>query len=502
MKHIVLITAYNQLDNLLRQLLVYDQDKDFRVYIHWDKRVATQKIMDVISAHPSVERVCSKYNIYWGGRNLLKSMLFLCQCALDDLYKEGEKHSFFHLISGTDVLLKTTKDIKKIFKNSVYEGFIEYFPLPTNKWSEGGMNRLIWYHPLDRWNIHDDREYQVYQRYLQLQMRKGIARKLPKIKLYGGSCWWSLSQTLVTYWVKNFNQDNFFERLNDTYCPEEVHIHTILLNSPYRDRICNTSLRYICWDYGTRGTPALLENFDLPYIHQSECIWGRKMPRDKKSTLHEYFKWFYTLPIYPIKRNRSINLIGLTHYLLEHIDKCPILGLMDGKMGAVVYLCCYAKVMSDDSILSKVHSLLNEIINTVFENQSSDFYNGIIGIAYALAWLDKNRLIKAQPKYRIFLKKLDRKILQSDKIEAFCNSLKHPLWQEYYQLHLYINLRQLYCPNILNQSDISRIVSLLNKAGKSSCKVSIGIAGLSGYGFKELHRLFPNALPKLFDRPL
>lgn len=495
MKHIILITAYNQLDNLLEQLSLYDQDEDFAVYIHWDKNVINQDIIDKISEHPSVKNISSLYCINWGGRNLLCAMRFLCQCALRDLEIGQEKDSFFHLISGSDVMIRTIREVKYFFERHKYEGFMEYFPLPTPKWYKGGLDRLMWRHPLDRLNIHNEWQAQIYQRYLQLQEYRGHKRRLPSIQLYGGSCWWSLPRYLATYWVAHFNDENLFERLEDTYCPEEIHPQTILLNSPYKNYIRNNPLRYICWDYGTRGTPAVLEPFDLSFINHSEDIWARKISKENK-TLQRYFQWFRDLADYQCSVEERVDLVELATYLLKHAKMCPLFGLMDGRMGAIVYLCCYAHTFSVPVILRDACKMIDDILDISTKLSDTDFHNGVFGIMYALAWLFEHKLIPANIKLLETLNKFDEKVLKSYENEKFETYFQFPFWQEYHQLYLYTKVRKLPCPEMLTTTNISPIKALLGEAGKGFYKSSIGMSGLAGYGFSKIQNLFPNIIPQ------
>ncbi len=142
MKHIILITAYTESEHLLEQLNLYDADADLRVYIHWDKKTATPEVLNNLSTHPSVRKVCSHYAVNWGGRNQLAAMVALCRYALKDLKAEGNPDSFIHSISGTDLLMRSPREVKTFFDARRDKGFMEYFGLPAPQWYEGGMSRL------------------------------------------------------------------------------------------------------------------------------------------------------------------------------------------------------------------------------------------------------------------------------------------------------------------------------------------------------------------------
>lgn len=127
MQHILLISAYTNLDFLLEQLKLYDNAIDFKIYIHWDKKMFSQNILQALSSHKSVKKVLSIYTIYWGGHNLLASMIELCRCALYDLENEGNPECYIHSISGTTIMLRTTDEFKAFFCTHRGLGYMEYF---------------------------------------------------------------------------------------------------------------------------------------------------------------------------------------------------------------------------------------------------------------------------------------------------------------------------------------------------------------------------------------
>lgn len=494
MKHCILITAYTQLSHLLDQLDIYDADADFSIYVHWDKKFASAEVLEKIAAHPSAKRVCHNYCVNWGGRNLLAAMQTLCRMALDDLEANGNPDCFIHNISGTDILLRSLAEVKDFFNRHRNEGFMTHFKLPYTHWTEGGLNRLTWRHPLDRLNIHDIKQCKIYHRYLSLQQSSGKRRPLPVIQLYGGDCWWSLPREMADYWLQHSNDGGLFDRMADVYCPEEIQPQTVLLNSLYAKRLCNDSLHYICWDYGTRGTPALLENHDLPYMQQSENIWARKVASGSDDGVKRYFQWFRELPFLPTQPASPADLLPtLADHVGLHAPQCPLYGLMSGRMGAAVFLLCYGKLYAAPRYVDTGIKILDSVISRRKALTTSDFNNGSLGIAYALAWLCKHGFADRKT-YEYILEDFDKKVravLVSSEATAYLHT---PFWQSYFQYGLYSQLRDL------PQADScaaypEHIISLLGKAGTFRDRSSIGLAGLSGLGLNSLRLVKPDLMP-------
>lgn len=491
MKHIILITAYAEVDHLLEQLSIYDADLDFHVYIHWDKKHVTRELINKITAHPSVKRVCSYYTINWGGRNLLAAMMSLCRHALEDLSIAGNPPCFIHSISGTDILIHSLIEFKEFFEKYPSKGFMEYFPLPHNGWNEGGLNRLTLRHPLDRLAIRDSiQQYRLYHRYIAIQRACHRQRRLPSIQFYGGSCWWSLPHKMATYWIQHSNEHGLYERMEDTFAPEEIHPQTVLLNSLYRRHIHNTPLRYICWDYGVRNTPALLENYDLTKILQSSNFWARKIASGVSDDIRHFYRWFAMLPAFQRAAERDVKQLRiLADYLIAYTSACPILGLMDGIMGATVFLLVYGRVYGQHDCAQAGLVFLHKVLNKRKYLCSSDFNNGTFGVAYALAWLLEHQFLEINPLYEKVLLKFDEKLLIALQDESLNTKFQHPFWKQYYQFSSYLRLRRLSIPLTIFEEEENIISEQIQNAGLSPYKCSLGMAGVAGYGFNILREL-------------
>lgn len=501
MLHIILIEAYTNLEFLLEQLDLYDEDPDFKVYIHWDKKTFSQDILQAISTHKSVQKVCSLYSINWGGHNLLSSMIALCRYALSDLERKGNPECFIHSISGTDILFRSLDEFKFFFNQYKNIGFMEYFQLPNPNWQDGGLKRITLKHPLDRLNIRDANQALIYNKYLKEQERKGVYRPLPSGAIYGGGCWWSITREMAIYWIQHYNDDNLFERLKDTFGPEEIHPQTILLRSPYSGYIRNTSLHYICWNYGTRGAPALLENFDLPYMIRSSNIWARKIAVGISDGVKSFYKWFSTLP--PFRSHENLNdnqeLQEIAEYLLRYSGGCPLLGVMDGLMGSVIYLLCYGKICNQEECIQTATEMLDDAVSRWKEIATADFNNGIIGFAYSIAWLYSHGFVIKKAIYEQLLSSFDKNVVEAIENEQKRLHLQAPFWSEYYCILPYIKIRNLYNTDSFSQTATDATKKLLQQIKSKHFKQSLGMAGVAGLGFSKLHSLYINEIPPFLD---
>jgi hypothetical protein len=93
---------------------------------------------------------------------------------------------------------------------------------------------------------------------------------------YVGSQWWALSRECGQYIVKYVRENPQVVRFfRHSHVPDESFIQTVVMNSPFRDSVANTGLRYVEWDGGFN--PRVLEKSDLGAIQASGCPFARKL---------------------------------------------------------------------------------------------------------------------------------------------------------------------------------------------------------------------------------
>lgn len=100
MRHAILILAHKNLTALKRLTMYFSKDCD--VYIHIDKKLkGVQDEVQALKMLPMVKCVSRRYNVNWGGFNMLLAELEL----LEKSCQHGG-YGYYHLLSGTDYPLK------------------------------------------------------------------------------------------------------------------------------------------------------------------------------------------------------------------------------------------------------------------------------------------------------------------------------------------------------------------------------------------------------------
>jgi hypothetical protein len=268
----ILVTAYKHADWLSRVL--NRLGPDFSFFIHVDRKSSLrdqEQYRRLSHSHRNLIVVCSQYEVNWGGFNHLRAILLLVQKALEN------GMDYCHLITAQDYPIKSANYFHAQLDGK--QNYIEFFPLPTNKWSDGGLDRLAYYH------LHDVFDAKTRLGRLSLHFLSAVQRalyrrrRLPStLRFYGGSTYWSLNRACLEHVLDYIEHDPYFlARFHHTFCSEEILFQTILVNSPLRETLVNDNLRYICW-HGRHGSvPAILEEEDFSSIMSSNALFARKM---------------------------------------------------------------------------------------------------------------------------------------------------------------------------------------------------------------------------------
>ncbi|NHE55605.1 beta-1,6-N-acetylglucosaminyltransferase [Cyclobacterium plantarum] len=273
MKHAILFLAYKNIDHLVEYMNLLDDD--FLFYIHLDKKSKVKNdAVEKLQRQKNVVTISREYGVNWGGLNLLKALLLLAKEAL-----KNKEIGYLHSMSGQDFPIKSSKEIKLFFEKHKGKQFIEHFPLPTFRWAEGGFNRLNYYNFYDVFNQKNKAGALFISALLKFQKIAGIKRKPIESfsDLYGGSVWWSLSSSCVSYVIDVLDKEpKIMQRMKHTHCPEEIVFQTILMNSPFKPLVFGNSLTMVLWEYRNGNSPAILDKSDFPKVLKSDKLFARK----------------------------------------------------------------------------------------------------------------------------------------------------------------------------------------------------------------------------------
>lgn len=268
-KHAYLIMAHNQFDLLKK--LIFSLDSDYNdIYVHVDKKAKNLNVNEFrnITNFSNITFIKRK-KLRWGDYKLVDAELRLLKNASKNNY------SYYHLLSGQDLPIEPLDKIYNFFESTDKE-------------------YLSWGNDLSAW----DRRFRTYK--LFTGMKSKLARRLTKLSdklqlklginrvrktglvYLKGDQWFSITDSLCKFILEK--EKLIKKTFRRTECPDESVFQTIAYISPYKENMCNNSLRYIDWSKGG-SHPKTLTIEDRESIKNSNKLFARKFDEIKSKEL-------------------------------------------------------------------------------------------------------------------------------------------------------------------------------------------------------------------------
>ena len=273
--HAYMIIAHNQFE-LLEKLIRALDDVRNDIFVHIDAKVKDFDFehFKSIAQYSRVIFTEKRVDVTWGDVSQVETEFELLKTAVQS-ENADKPYSYFHLISGVDLPIKSNDYIHGFCKENNGKEFIHF---TDNEVSQLSVNRLQYYHFFRR--RRNTFTKIVSQVLLRVQKLIGVNRlKKESIKVQKGCNWFSITGGFAHYIVDNF--ERFEKYFKYSYCADEVFVQTMLVNSPFKDNLympdCNNNhnacMRYIDWE---RGNPYVFRSEDYELLKASPCIFARK----------------------------------------------------------------------------------------------------------------------------------------------------------------------------------------------------------------------------------
>lgn len=284
MKHGLIVLAHGNIPDLVDVLAQFGPD--CVAYVHIDRKVQVSgDDIRLLKEQPNVRLVSRCYAVNWGGLNIVKAILLLVREAVKD-----PKIGYLHMITGTDRIIVKPSEFMAFFARNAGTEYLLHFPLPTPYWPNGGFDRLARFDPIDVFNVRTARGKRSRNFLLHVQQRLGLERRIPADfpPLYGGSMSWSLTRELMLHVLAELDRaPAFLRRFKFTYCPDEIALQTLIMNSPFATRVENNNLRYIDWTRKKNAQPYVLDLDNWDAMTGSGMLFARKIDRPFSDELIE-----------------------------------------------------------------------------------------------------------------------------------------------------------------------------------------------------------------------
>jgi hypothetical protein len=261
-----------QVEMLLRAL-----PEDASVFVHIDARVS-RAVYDELAGLRDQRpfELVRRYRCYWGRIGMVRATIALARAAL----AASDEWDYVSLLSGSDYPIASHERLSAFLSDHEGEEFMSFWDMrsETNPW-KNAPGRMQSDSRVDRRHVGAGRH----------MVRSPWRRSMPYgLHPYGGSQWWTLSRAAVDYLVRYVDDHpRFLPFMRGVFVPDECTVQTVLGNSPFREAISGSDLRYVDWSRPEPPYPAVLMTADLETIGGSGAMYARKFDLDADPRVFE-----------------------------------------------------------------------------------------------------------------------------------------------------------------------------------------------------------------------
>ncbi len=243
-KHAYLILAHSQ-PNVFKYLLMLLDDIRNDIFVHIDSKVDDQPFVELrkVVKQSSIIFTKQRFNVQWGR----SSQTMAEMCLYETAVRTHSHYTYYHLLSGVDLPIKSQNYIHNFFLQAENAGKIFLFIHPNpSRWD---YERFSKYH-FQKNNF----VIQILNRLQNFLKVDRIKNKFPIFKR--GHNWCSLTHEAVLYLLNNRHAIKELVKL--TICSDEGYKQLFILNSPELassikydvDRLHTPNLWEVDWVHG------------------------------------------------------------------------------------------------------------------------------------------------------------------------------------------------------------------------------------------------------------
>lgn len=237
----------------------------FHNFVHIDADKSIKEFATVAN-HPNVTILTKRRKLVWAGYGFVQVTLD----ALNLIRKSNSNFCYINLMSGMDFPIKSTEKFYQYLVNSYSNNLNEFFEiLSLDVWP--GAHRFERYHLCD-WTIKGRYFTERIINKLIAKREFYNGRMIP----YGRSAWFTATDQFMNYaWDFITQNPDFIRFLKTTWSPDEFIWNTLIMNSPFQNRIFTGNLRYIDWSEG-KVSPKIFRIHDLNTLLDTSDFLARK----------------------------------------------------------------------------------------------------------------------------------------------------------------------------------------------------------------------------------
>lgn len=285
MKHAYLILAHNE-PELLQLLVSRLDDERNDIYIHFDRKMT--EVPDLQVSQAGLFVLPERADVRWADVSMLEAEYLLFHAARES----GREYSYYHLLSGVDLPLKTQDYIHRFFQENAGKEFVGLHQSPLNYHFDQALHYLhpfsdsfrgsglgFWAKRLIRFSLIRA------QQLLGLRRNKGVP-------FHKGGQWVSITTDLVDYLLQH--EEETLAIYRGTFGSDEFFVPTLIWGTPFMERLYDATdesrgaMRAIGW-----RADGMLHDYtmaDLPALQQTDLLFGRKFNMKDRAFIAEVLK--------------------------------------------------------------------------------------------------------------------------------------------------------------------------------------------------------------------
>lgn len=271
MKHAYLIMAHGDMA-LLNILMGCIDDPRNDIYLHVDAKYVIPNLTPLKFSNTYVLE--NRIDVRWGDLSQIETELSLFMAAVN----AQEPYSYYHLLSGVDLPIKSQDYIHDFFRINAGKEFIGYGELDI---TDEIVLKVQRWHLFPKQFRSNSFFIRIIRRgFLRLQELFGIKRN-KGVQFKKGANWVSITDGMARLFL---SKEQWIRRtFTHTFCGDEMVMQTICWNSEFKEHLYNVSdewqgnRRIIGWQNG-RLVDWTEENYET--LRESEALFARKFNAD------------------------------------------------------------------------------------------------------------------------------------------------------------------------------------------------------------------------------
>lgn len=277
-RHAYLIMAHNNFEYLKTLIELVDDPRN-DVFIHIDKK-ANFNDFDMLKKdiHFSTIHFIDQRSVKWAGLSGI-----LCELDLLKAATKKAEYDYYHLLSGSDLLINTQNNIHNFFDQNKGQEFVEF---DDQEIDEEYLERVKYYFLFQDVYGRNRKNPLLLGLYVldKILLRIQKILRVNRIKKYNlefqkGTNWFSITHDFAIHVISR--EKWIYKTFKYSLSGDELFLQTILINSSFRENLKqannlkeNLNMRLIDW---SRGKPYTWRAEDYNLMINSNMFFARKV---------------------------------------------------------------------------------------------------------------------------------------------------------------------------------------------------------------------------------